>query len=475
MDILRKEQPALPERVLQFGEGNFLRGFIDWMLQRMNDQGLFNGRSVIVDPLPGSNPLTPYFEEQNCCYTLINRGFQAGEIINEREVISSVSRFISSYNDFDAYMACAANPDLRFIISNTTEAGIAYVASDRFQDRPASSFPGKVTQFLYARWQHYAGAASAGLILMPCELIEANGSTLRSIVLRYAEEWNLDPAFAQWVRESCIFLNTLVDRIVSGYPRAEEAAFQNELGYVDHLMDAVEPFHLLVIEGPDLSEELPLHKAGIHVVWTEDQSAYRTRKVRILNGAHTMTTLGAYLSGLTTVEDFMKDPAFSAFMRQGLYDEIIPTMTLPKEELMAFAAAVEERFLNPFINHQLMSIALNSVSKWKTRVLPSLLDQYAINHAPAPSLSFSLAALIVFYRGLREDGTTYAVPDTDEIVAAFQEAWKLPVTDCVASLLGRADFWGCDLNMLEGLAHCVSTYVSSILEKGVKSSLPIHI
>ena len=473
MDILKKDRPLLPERVLQFGEGNFLRGFIDWMLQRMNDQGLFNGSAVVVNPLPGPNPLTPYFQEQNCCYTVLNRGVQNGQVINEKEIIQSVSRFLGSYEDFDAYMACAANPELRFIISNTTEAGIAYAASDRFEDRPASSYPGKITQFLHARWSCFNGATDKGLILMPCELIEANGSTLRSIVLRYASDWNLDPAFAAWVQESCIFLNTLVDRIVSGYPRAEETAIWSELGYVDHLMDAVEPFHLLVIEGPDLSEELPLHKAGINVVWTADQSAYRTRKVRILNGAHTMTTLGAYLAGLNTVEDFMKDSAFSAFMRQGLYEEIIPTMTLPKEELMAFAAAVEERFLNPFLNHQLMSIALNSVSKWKTRVLPSLLDQYALNGAPAPSLSFSLAALIVFYRGLREDGTKIAVPDSAEVVAFFEEVWKLPLADCVTAVLARVDFWGQDLNSLEGFTAAVTAYVASILEKGVRNALPV--
>ena len=221
MDILKKDRPLYPEKVLQFGEGNFLRGFIDWMLQRMNDQGLFNGSAVVVNPLPGPNPLTPYFKEQNNCYTVLNRGVQDGQVVNEAQIIKSISRFIGSYEDFDEYMACAANPDLRFIISNTTEAGIAYAASDRFDDRPASSFPGKITQFLHARWSHFNGAADKGLILMPCELIEANGSTLRSIVLCYASEWNLDPAFAAWVCESCIFLNTLVDRIVSGYPRTE--------------------------------------------------------------------------------------------------------------------------------------------------------------------------------------------------------------------------------------------------------------
>ena len=483
------ELPALPERIVQFGEGNFLRAFVDWMVHRMNSAGVFNGRVVLVQPI--AQGLTDVINAQDGLYTVALRGRQNGRIVNTKEVVTSISRCVNPYADFDAYLACAISPDLRFIVSNTTEAGIRVDPADTIGARPALSFPGKLTQLLYKRFQHFQGDPSRGLVMLPCELIEKNGDTLRRTVQETATRWELPAAFLKWVNESCVFTNTLVDRIVTGYPKDEIEALQAELGYEDRLLVAAEVFHAWVIEGPrSLEAELPLRKVGLDVVWTDDVQPYRERKVRILNGAHTMTVLGAYLAGLDTVGEFMNDAQFRAFVEEGIHDEILPTLQLPPADVESFARAVSERFANPFIKHQLLSISLNSVSKFKARILGTMLDYQKMRGALPPKLTFSLAALLAFYRGrvIRDGallgnraGAEYKVQDDLPVLEAFQQAWSghaegvlsADVAKQVATTILRTDaFWGRDLDAaLTGLTDAVAKHLEAICTVGVRTAL----
>lgn len=477
---------ALPEKVLQFGEGNFLRGFVDWMIHRLNKNNLFNGRVVVVQPI--AQGLTDMVNEQDGLYTLLLRGIQNGSIVEEQDIISSISRGINPYSDFAAYLECAKNPDLRIIFSNTTEAGIAYSPDDRYEDAPPASFPGKLTVFLHKRYQYFNGDAAKGFIVIPCELIDRNGDNLKKIVIRLATEWNLGADFIRWIEEANIFMNTLVDRIVTGYPKDEAQALTAKLGYEDKLLNTAEIFHFWVIEGDKkVSEELPFTKVGLDVVWTDDMTPYRTRKVRILNGAHTMTVLAAYLYGLDTVKECMDDEKIRAYMEKGIFEEIIPTLDLPKQELDDFAAAVSDRFANPFIKHYLLSISLNSTSKFKTRVLPSI-TEYVKRKGRLPKvLSFSLAALFAFYRGTelrgnvlvgkRPAGNEYNISDDLPVLELFRKLWsecdgsRESVSVLVGKLLARSEMWGEDLTNIAGFADLVAHYLHLIITKGVEESL----
>lgn len=476
----------LPEKVLQFGEGNFLRGFVDWMFNEMNKKELFNGKVVIVQPL--ENGMINLLNEQDSLYTLFLRGIQNGKVVEDKEIITSVSRCINPYAQYEDYMKCAENPELRVIISNTTEAGIAYNPGEKLDDKPQASFPGKITAFLYSRFKIFNGDSSKGFIIIPCELIDKNGENLKRIVLQLANEWNLGSDFISWVETSNYFLNTLVDRIVTGYPRDEMESITESLGYKDNGLDTAEIFHFWAIEGdPRHAEELPFAKAGLNVVFANDITNYRSRKVRILNGAHTMTVLAAYLSGKDTVKECMDDDLISKYMKQGIFDEIIPTLDLPKEELDAFAAAVSERFANPFIKHYLLSISLNSTSKFKSRVLPSILEYKNRKGSLPKVLSFSLAALIAFYRGTeitgnamtgkRENGDTYSIKDDMPVLEFFKNLWSAydgtveGAGKLTKAVLGNTSMWSQDLNNIPEFTEVVTNYLYSILTKGVEQTL----
>ena len=479
-DILRE----LPEKVLQFGEGNFLRGFADWMIDRLNRDGLFGGRIVVVQPI--ATGMVGEINRQGGLYTLLLRGVQDGEVVEQQELIGSVSRGIDPFTDYDAYLACARNPDLRFVISNTTEAGIACDPSDRVTDRPAASFPGKLTALLLERWRHFGGDPARGLVIIPCELIERNGDQLRHCVLQTADAWSLEPGFREWVERVNIFANSLVDRIVTGYPREEAAEICERLGYQDVLLDAAEVFHAWAIEAPEtVAEELPFARVGLDVIWTENVTPYRDRKVRILNGAHTMTVLAAYLAGKDTVKECMNDPAISEYLRRGLYEEIIPTLDLPREDLESFARAVLERFSNPFVRHELLSIALNSASKFRARVLPSIHEYARRAGGPPRRLTFSLAALLAFYRGteLRDGalvgqrGTNeYPIRDDAPVLELFRAAWSeyersRDAGRVVRSVLGEESIWGEDLNAFPALSETVAAHLEAIIHDGVAAAM----
>lgn len=482
MQVLNKSLTKAVERpvkVLQFGEGNFLRGFVDDMFDIANEKGVFNGNIVIIKPIPYGS--LESFREQEGQYTLSLRGMEAGKAKVVNRIITSVADAVGAYEEYEKYAAYAGLDTLRFIVSNTTEAGIVYDATDLFEAKPPKTYPGKLTKFLYERYTHYQGDPSKGLIMIPCELIENNGGTLRNCILAYAELWKLGEAFIGWVKESCSFCSTLVDRIITGYPKEEAESFFEEAGYRDNLLDTGELFALWVIEcSKDISGELPLDTAGLPVIFTDDQQPYRERKVRILNGAHTSFVLASYLAGNNMVLESMMDPLIRSFMRKTVYEEIIPTLTLPKEELISFADSVVERFENPYIRHALLSISLNSVSKWKSRCLPSFRG-YVKQLGKLPvHLTFSLAALMSFYRSseLTEDcligrrgSEAYRILDDRAVLEFFAEASKLPDKEFTEALLKKTDFFGEDMTDYEGLTEAVAAYLTDIRTNGIRKAI----
>lgn len=465
-----------PERVLQFGEGNFLRAFVDYFIDMMNEHAGFNSKVVLVQPIApgpaGSFDLAKVINEQEGLYTLYLRGFENGQKVNDKRVISCVSRCLNSYSDYEALMACADNPDLRFITCNTTEAGISYDPSCQFTETPPSSYPAKLTQFLYRRFQKFGTEAGKGFIILSCELIDNNGKELEKCVLKYAQQWELDPAFTEWIQNENIFCSTLVDRIVTGYPRAEADSINEANGYIDQVLDTGEIFGFWVIEGPqELKKELPFAEAGLPVLITDDHKPYKQRKVRILNGAHTSMVLGAYLAGQDIVRDCMHDDVICGYMNKAIYDEIIPTLTLPKDELMDFAHSVTERFKNPFIDHALLSISLNSTSKWKARVMPSFLGYVKKNHTLPKCLTASFAFYIAFYHGIRlEDsgligkrtGNEYTIHD-DRAILQFYDAHKNDSNAELAhAVMSNTDFWGQDLTEVPDFEQAVVQILGDI-------------
>ncbi|MDR2103448.1 MAG: tagaturonate reductase [Treponema sp.] len=481
--ITEAEKPVLrPERVIQFGEGNFLRAFVDWQIDLINEKAGFNGNVVIIQPL--EQGMGDVINAQRGLYTTVLRGVQKGKTLEEFRLIHAVSRCVNPYSQFDAYIKCAENPDLRFAVSNTTEAGIAYNAEDRLSDRPPRSFPGKVTAFLYRRFEFFHGDPAKALVFIPCELIDKNGDKLKEIVNRYAKEWNLGGGFISWL-DSCAFCNSLVDRIVPGYPKEEAPSLYEKIGYEDKLLTAAEIFHLWVIESKkDYRAEIPFTKAGLNVIWTEDISFYRTRKVRILNGAHTATVPAAYLYGLDTVEQCTQDPLIFKLMQKGIFEEIIPSMDGNTEELAQYARDVLERFANPYIKHLLLSITLNSVSKFKTRVLPSLTGYIAKTGKLPPVLTFSLAALTAFYQGGNlkgreltgsRNGAAYPIQDDGEILARFAALYceeagtaETRAEKISHAVLSCSAWWDEDLTLYAGLEEAVAAHLAGIWRGGIK-------
>jgi tagaturonate reductase len=479
-----------PEKVLQYGEGNFLRAFVDWQIDILNEKTDFNGNVILLQPI--ERGMAERIREQRGLYTTVLRGVRDGKTVEEYRTINSVGRCLNVYAQYGEYMKCAEIPELRFVVSNTTEAGIAYNCGDRPDDMPPRSFPGKVTAFLYRRFEFFHGDPAKALVFIPCELIDKNGDKLRELVTLYAEEWALGAPFLAWL-ESCDFCNSLVDRVVSGYPKDEAEAICQKTGYTDKLLVAAEVFHLWVIETKkDYRAELPLAAAGLNVVWTDDMSFYRTRKVRILNGAHTLSVPAAFLYGLDTVAECIGDPLILALIKKGIFDEIIPSMTGDTTgdtaELTRYAEDVLERFANPYIKHRLLSITLNSVSKFKTRVLPSLKDYLAKTGKLPPVLVFSLAALIAFYRGGdladgaltgRRDGAAYPIQDDEDILKTFaalyagaSDAAPEETAQRIArAVLSNTAWWGEDLRAYSGLESAVADNLALILRSGVKAAI----
>lgn len=435
----------MKETIIQFGEGGFLRSFADVFVHQMNEKGLYDGKVVVVQPI--EKGLISVLNEQKGTYHQFLRGIEDGKVVEECRKVTSISRGINPYTEFSAYLELAHNPDMHVIISNTTEAGIEYLGTESFEDAPPKSFPAKLTRLLYERFT----AGLRGFIVLSCELIDNNGKELLDCVLKYAKLWNLSREFILWVQKENHFCNTLVDRICTGYPKDEAEALTARLGEEDKLMNTAEIFHLWVIEG-DFEKEFPLKAAGVNVIWTPDVTPYKKRKVRILNGAHTSMVLAARLYGLSTVKECLDDATVRAFLDKTLSEEIIPTLGNSTEDI-AFGKAVLDRFANPFVKHQLLSIALNSVSKFRARVLPTLIEYYEKKGELPKCMTFSLAALLAFYR-------TDETNDNEEIMEYMKTA---PVAD----ILKKEAYWGRDLSFLLGE---VEHYYEIMMTEGMQKA-----
>lgn len=484
MDILNRsisKAKDRPVKILQYGEGNFLRGFVDYMIDVANEKEVMSGSVVIVKAIEYGS--LDSFYQQECQYTLSLRGIENGEAKAVNRIITSIADAVGAYEEYEKYAAYAKSDTLRFIVSNTTEAGIVFDETDIFEAKPPKTYPGKLTKFLFERYQHYNGNPEKGLIIIPCELIENNGGMLKQCVMRFAKLWNLEPGFQQWIENSCIFSSTLVDRIVTGYPKEEAEAIYRQLGYYDALLDTAELFGLWVIESEkSISDELPLDKAGLPVIFTDDQKPYRERKVRILNGAHTSFVLASFLAGNNYVLESMQDKDIRNFMTRTIFEEIIPTLSLPKEELVSFANSVIERFENPYIKHALLSISLNSVSKWRSRCLPSF-KEYVKRYGKLPkNLTFSLAALLCFYKSREYDNGTltgyrgeqsYTILDDRYVLEYFANASILPNDEYVRSFICTDRFFGEDLSGYEGLADLVTEYINQIEKHGMRKAIKL--
>jgi len=441
----------------------------------MNKQADFNGSVVVVQPIEFG--LVDKLNEQDGLYTLYLQGMNEGKAIKEHSVINSISRGVNPYTEHAEYLKIAENPELRFVFSNTTEAGIAYDESDKLEDKPQKSFPGKFTALLYHRFKAFNGQGDKGLIIIPCELIDRNGDKLKEIILKFAKLWNLESEFTTWINESNTFCSTLVDRIVPGYPRDTIKEITEELGYVDNLVNVGEHFHLFIIEGPKwIENEFPASKAGLNVKFVEDMTPYRTRKVRILNGSHTSLVPVSYLYGLETVAQSVDHEIMGKFIKDTIYEEIIPTLDLPEEELKYYAGVVLERFMNPFVKHYLMSISLNSMSKYETRDLPTLLEFVKIKGELPKRLVFSLAALMEFYSGKRGE-ETIKLSDDEDILALYKAAWsncdgtKEGLGNLVTTILAYKKVWKMDLNQVKGLTQAVTHYLINIEKLGMVEAL----
>ena len=472
----KKERPI---KVLQFGEGNFLRAFVDYMIDVANESGDFDGDVVMVKPTASGS--LERFTKQDCVYTVQLRGIVDGKAKKTNRIVTSVADAVHPYNEYEKYNDYAKLDSLRFIVSNTTEAGIVYDENDRFEDCPPSSFPGKLTKFLFTRFTEFDGDMTKGLVMLPVELIDDNGFHLKECVLKQIDNWKLSDEFKNWVEKACIFTSTLVDRIVTGYPKDEAEALCEELGYRDDILVTGEPFALWVIESDkDISKEFALNKAGLPVIFTDDHHPYKQRKVRILNGAHTSFVLASYLCGNDYVLESMEDPVILNFIKKTLYDEIIPTLTLPKDECGEFAEAVLTRFRNPYVKHAHLSIALNSVSKWRARCMPSFIGYIEKFKEVPKHLAFSLAALMAFYTGDviegnallgKRGGEEYKIMDDMSVLEFFRDNSSKDVKTFVHNTLSNLDFWGADLSKMPKAEETVAAYLEDIRTNGAKAAV----
>ncbi|MBQ0143194.1 MAG: tagaturonate reductase [Prevotellaceae bacterium] len=471
-----------PERIIQFGEGNFLRCFVDWIIYNMNQRTDFNSSVVIVQPI--EHGMVDMLNGQDCMYHVNLQGRLNGEVVNSITRIDCVSRALNPYTQNAAFMALAEQPEMRFVISNTTEAGITFDATCKLNDAPASSYPGKLTQLLYHRYTTFGGAQDKGLIILPCELIFLNGHHLKDCIYQYIELWKEDlgsnyEGFKKWFTECCYVCATLVDRIVPGFPRKDIADIQQRISYCDNMVVQGEAFHLWVIEKPEnmsieaLKAEFPAEKAGLNVLISESEKPYHERKVTLLNGPHTVLSPVAFLSGINIVRDACNDEIISKYIHKVQFDELMQTLNLPMNELEQFAGDVLERFNNPYVDHQVTSIMLNSFPKYATRDLPGV-KTYLERKGKLPTgLVFGLAAIIVYYKGgKRVDGTDIIPNDAPEIIELLKELWATNDTQKIAEgVLGATNIWNENLNLIPGLTSLLKTDLDEILSLGMKEAV----
>ncbi len=456
-----------PIKVIQFGEGNFLRAFIGYVFHELNKSDDFNAGIAVVQPI--DRGLVHVLNEQDGLYTLFMKGVKKGQEIQEIQLISNIVKGIDPYTNFDQFLSLAQEPSLEFIISNTTEAGIAYLSSDTRDMQPPSSFPAKLVVLLHRRFKYFKGDESKGLTIIPCELINYNADTLKDIILKHIDDWKLGEGFKTWLLDNCKFHNTLVDKIVPGYPKNEIEVYNAQLDYSDKLIVAAEAFFLWVIEGGnDLKLKLPFDKTKLDVKIVKDMQPYRTRKVRILNGAHTSMVPFSILYGNKTVKQSIEDEFTGDFIKKAIFNEVIESLEMDRDELNDFANEVFDRFRNPFIIHNLSSIALNSISKFKVRVLPSLLDYVLVQGKLPRHLTFSFACLIRFYKGTW-NGSSLPIDDNEDIIDKFSEIWQSnDFAEVAKSVLSIDTYWGEDLNKIENLTDAIALALKEIEINGIE-------
>ncbi len=457
-----------PERIIQFGEGNFLRAFVDWIISNMNEKTGFNSSVVVVQPI--ERGMIEALNAQDCLYHVNLQGLDKGEVVNSFRLIDVISRTLNPYREFDAFMALAEQPDIKFVISNTTEAGITFDPACKLEDAPASSYPGKLTQLLYHRFKHFKGDPTKGLIIFPCELIFLNGHKLRETIYRYIDLWQLEAEFNIWIETCCGIYATLVDRIVPGFPRKEIDTIKAKLDYDDNLVVQGEAFHLWVIEAPAaVAQVFPADKAGLNVLFVPSEAPYHARKVTLLNGPHTVLSPVAFLSGINIVRDACQHEIIGKYVRRVMFDELMQTLDLPEEELRQFAEDVLERFNNPFVDHQVTSIMLNSFPKYATRDLPGLKEYLRRKGTLPEGLVLGLAAIMVYYKGgKRADGVDIVPDDAPEITELLSTLWQEgDVEKLVKTVLGSTSIWQEDLNAIPGLGVRIIYYIKQIQQTGM--------
>jgi tagaturonate reductase len=463
------DRPLRPVQILQFGEGNFLRAFVDNFLQVLNDQQLIDMNVAVVQPVPLGR--VRELEAQDGLYTLFLEGVQNQQIVKSHQIIDVLSDFIDPYTQLEKYLDYARNPELKIIFSNTTEAGIVFVPETIAFDQTPESFPGKLLQFLYARYLHFQGDPAKALDIVACELIDDNGEMLCQTLSEQAKHNGMDAEFFHWLVRENRYYNTLVDRIVPGYPKVEANELEQSLGYLDHSMVKGEIFHLWVIEGPDhLKKLLPFQDSGLEVFYVDSIKPYKQRKVKILNGTHTAMVPLSYLSGKRAVKESIEDEAIRAFVERFLFQDVVPTIPLPEADMKKFAMSVFERFQNPFIHHLLMSIALNSVSKYKSRILPSVVDSLSKNHFPNAAL-FALAALIVFYRGVDEQQAPIALSDESRFLDLFRHLWVTNNVQHVVKSVLEHPFWETSVFSRRDVIAYVTDCTQRIVSHGIQEAL----
>lgn len=471
-----------PERIIQFGEGNFLRCFVDWIVYRMNRKTDFNSSVVVVQPI--EKGMVDWLNGQDCLYHVNLQGRLNGEVVNSLTRIDCISRALNPYTQNQAFMALADQPEVRFVISNTTEAGITFDPSCKLLDAPASSYPGKLTQLLYRRFQTFKGDKTKGLIIMPCELIFLNGHHLKECIYKYIELWKDDfgkdyAKFKEWFTKYCYVCATLVDRIVPGFPRKDITKIQKQICYEDNLVVQGEAFHLWVIEKPEnmsiaaLKKEFPAEKAGLNVLIAPSEKPYHERKVTLLNGPHTVLSPVAYLSGINIVRDACNHPVVGKYIHKVQFEELMQTLNLPMDELQKFAADVLERFNNPYVDHQVTSIMLNSFPKYETRDLPGVKTYLERKGELPKGLVFGLAAIITYYKGgNRFDGAEIVPNDAPEIMQLLKDLWATDDTQRVAEGVLAAEFiWHENLNNIPGMTQLVKEYLDKIQAEGMLNAV----
>ncbi|MFD1888473.1 tagaturonate reductase [Paenibacillus wenxiniae] len=477
-DVIRQQ----PIKILQIGEGNFLRGFADWMIHEMNASGKYHGSVVLTPPTPRGGTKLDKLAEQEGLYTLVQQGLQNGQKVEQRQLISVFRDYVNPYTDWEAFLQLAELESLDVVISNTTEAGLTYAEIDYVPGEPIVNYPARLTVFLHRRFQTFGDDPQRGLMILPCELIENNGDVLKSYVLRYAREFGFGEEFCQWVDEHHLFLNNLVDRIVTGMPQQEEyARLTGKWGYEDHFLTSAEPYYIWVIEGdPALDQRLPLQQTGLNVIWTHDLQPYRQRKVHILNGAHTLMMPIGLLHNRSTVRELMEDEQLGSWVKQTITEEVIPTLSLPAEQLQRYAEETYERFYNPYLEHRLLDIAMNSLSKFQARILP-VLKTYTTKNGQLPQqLVRGLSALLLLYRvqpveqdgsisfqSLTLDGQPLPIHDDAEWLQYMAQHWQeshntsnataaIDYSVAVQRILSDTRIWQEDLTTIPGLVEQVA-------------------